>query len=286
MKPMLEPPYPDDPAQTIHAFWRREKHFPRSWHQHPEIELTYIQKGSGIRLVGDHSARYHGGELVLLGSGLPHTWFNESGHEGPMQSAVVIQFRPQVFPASLRQLPEFQGLTPLLEQAGRGLLFNPATVQPWHGALEELPNLTGLARWSALARVLTVLSEADAQPLASTAWVKPKQADMLSRIDRVRAYITQHCHEPLHQKQAAKVAGLSPSAFSRFFHRMTHQSFSEFRNECRIQRAAQMLIETELSITEIAYACGFNNLSNFNRQFLARKLAPPRDYRRLYQPSS
>ncbi len=279
MKPALEAPHSGMETSALVAFERSESVFAWNWHYHPEIELTWIRGGRGTRLVGDHSAAYGPGDLVLLGAGLPHTWF--SAESSKRNRAIVVQFRPGLFPEAVLGLPQFVRVADLLGAAGRGIHFSRATAARLGGRLERLLHRRGLPCWLDLARLLDDLARlGGGEILASPGYQHRRSHKLSSRLERVTAFLEKHCREDISLERAAEVAGLTPGSFSRFFHKMTRRTFTAYRNACRIQEACQMLADTDLSITEIAYECGFGNLSNFNRRFREEKRLAPRDYRR------
>ena len=287
VKPLLEAPRSTFHHASLVVFERRANAFPWNWHYHPEIELTYIHRGRGTRLVGDHSEAYGPGDLVLLGPDLPHTWFNrpEAASSGKDHQAIVLQFRAGMFPEALRQLPEFLPLRDLLERASLGLHF-PAAVGLKMGArMRQLLRQGGLRRWLEVSRLLGDLAGQPATTLASAGYHHRRSFRLSSRIERITAYLDENFGEEVTLSRAARKCGLSPGAFSRFFRRMTHQTFVEYRNGCRLREVCRLLGESDLPITEIAYRCGFGNLSNFNRRFRREKKMVPRDYRRLHNPA-
>lgn len=269
------------------AFERREISFPWSWHYHPEIELTLILEGRGIRVVGDHSEDYRPYDLVLLGANLPHTWSStDSGRPTRKRNrAIVVQFQPRMFPEFLLALPEFGGVGRLLSRAGCGLRFSRPSAIDIEEKMRMLLRIRGgLEQWLALARILGQLARESPDILASEGYRHRRSYKLSSRIERVTSHIEKHYGEEMSVDQVARIAGMTPSAFSRFFRKMTHRTFVDYRNGCRVREACRLLAETDLSITDIAYRCGFGNLANFNRRFLREKLMPPRDYRKLRNP--
>lgn len=283
MKPLLEAPYPNFDRASLVVFERKEINFAWNWHYHPEIELTWIQKGQGTRLVGDHSAPYRRNDLVLLGSNLPHTWFS-SGDMGGQNEAIVIQLRPQLLPEALLGLPEFAAVGQLLARAGYGLRFSEETGSEIGKQMRDLLRHKGLPLWLGFIRILNELAKSPATELASSLYQQRRSYKLSSRLEQVTTYIEKHCCEELSLGKAAKLTGLTPSAFSRFFRKTTHKTFVSYRNGCRIREACRMLTETDRTITDIAFACGFENLANFNRRFRAEKYMVPREYRRVHNP--
>jgi AraC-like DNA-binding protein len=282
MRPLLEAPKSDLQRASLVIFERKEK-FAWNWHYHPEIELTWIQKGSGTRLVGDHSESYRRNDLVLLGSNLPHTWFSREETAGQDQ-AVVIQLRPQLFSESILSLPEFAAIAQLLARAGQGLRFSEKTGREVGAQMKKLLRLRGLPSWMGVIRLLNKLSTAPGVKLASSGYQRRHAYKESSRLERVTTYIEKHCCDKLSLADAAKITKLTPSAFSRFFRKMTQKTFVSYRNSCRIREACRMLTETDRTITQIAFECGFDNLANFNRRFRAEKYLVPREYRRMHNP--
>jgi AraC-like DNA-binding protein len=280
MKPALEAPAFESTGASLAAFVRREPVFDWNWHYHPEIELTWIRSGKGRRLVGDHTAEYGPGDLVLLGANLPHTWVSAPGSK--RNEAIVVQFR--AFPPELLRLPEFSAVEGLLRRAHTGLCFPRAGVVP--AQLRKLARGRGLPAWLRLCQVLARLAaNRSAQTLASSSYRHKRSHRMLSRIERVSDFVAANFRNEIPLANAARVAGLTPSAFSRMFRRATNQTYTSYRNAHRIREACRLLIETDLAITRIAGECGFDNLANFNRHFRERQKMTPRDYRRLHEPA-
>jgi len=142
----------------------------------------------------------------------------------------------------------------------------------------------GLEAWLALASLLGELAASDGEVLAGASYRNQRSFKMGSRLGRIVGHIEDHCDGSLSLGDAASFAGLTSSSFARYFRRMTGRTFVEFRNACRIRKACLALVETDQGVLEIALACGFQNLANFNRQFRGSTGMPPRDYRKLRSP--
>ncbi len=252
--------------------------FDSPWHFHPECELTLIESSHGLRLVGDSIERFEPGDLVLLGSNLPHCWSNPPDWRGRARS-VVIQF--QGGEVSWLTPPEFTAVRRLLARAERGLHFSG---RPARLAAARLRAMTGLAPLPRLLALLEVLHDlarvAAARPLASPGFAPPLNTADTGRLGRVLDYVNTAAAEGVTQPEAARRAGLSPAAFSRYFRKKMGRTFEAFVNEVRVGRICRALIEEpDRSVAEIAYAAGYNNLANFNRQFLRRTGLAPVAYR-------
>lgn len=268
------------PAEaSFHYLVRTDSSFGFQWHFHPEFELTLIVSSEGRRFVGDHIADYRSGDLVLLGPNLPHTWRSEGG--GRKHRAIVIQFRRDFLGSVFFDRPELAGVVKLFGESSRGIVFaGPARAEAAE-RMQRMNDLVGMPRLLELLAILNLLAESkDASTLASAGFAPMLDERNHRRIDKVCAYIMKNEQSRISQSQAAAIAHLSPAPFSRFFRRATGKSFVQYVNELRIGRACRLLIETDKPITAIAHDAGFENLSNFNRQFEKLKGMPPREFRK------
>jgi AraC-like DNA-binding protein len=258
---------------SIVAFGFRSMKGCYPYHYHPEIELTLIRQGNGQRMVGDHLGDYQAGDLVLIGSDLPHMYF-------PSGDAIVVQFHPELGGGVLQQMEECHSFRSLFSRARRGLAFGSRHHRKFKPLLQTLLHATGPRRLILLLEILDLLAnDSQAEPLASPGYRPKINSDQAQRIERVCNWITEHLRDTLTLENAAQQIHMTPSAFSRFFHRTTNRPFVRFVNEVRIGQASRLLLETDKSIAEIAFASGFENLSNFNRRFRELRGKTPRDYR-------
>lgn len=285
MKPEIENMDWRDGTRSLRAYRRTANTFDWNWHYHPEIELTLITRGSGTRLVGDSSEAYTTGDLVLLGSNLPHTWFSgEPGHSPSSNQAIVVQFLASAFPESLVTLPEFAPIRLLFQRAQRGLHYSREMAREFAPRIRKLPEFQGLAGWMELCGLLGDLSERPSTVLARDSYRHQRSFRLESRLGRILDHIEKNCTRPLSLEEMAEFSGLTTSSFARFFRKMTGRTFVEHRNACRIDKARRMLDESDHRILDIAYASGFQSLPNFNRDFRRRIGLTPRDYRKLRNP--
>lgn len=234
------------------------------WHLHHQMELTFIRRGSGLRLVGDHIERFSGPELELLGPNLPHCI-----QELRRSTGLSMQFHwPLEHP--LRALPEFALLEPLWEHARRGLIFGSAVCKGIGPKLLAMPRMSAAGR---LGMLLQVLAELAALPASHSTMLsrlpfsvqegEPHQAG----IERVIRRVLEKYAEPLPLHEALELAGMSKANFERHFPRYTGSTFTKFLNQVRLDHARQQLLGGNESISAIAYASGFNQLSHFNRLY-------------------
>jgi AraC-like DNA-binding protein len=254
------------------------------WHFHPESEIHQVVATSGRYFVGDFIGEFVPGNLVLTGPNLPHNWISDVSPDAqvPLRSRVV-QFDEGSLTRAADVFPELAAVSPVLRLSRRGVLFGPKTQAEVAPLLAELMGASGVRRVELFLGILGALSrDQQARPLASAGYLPDPPAFMSAGINRALAFINDHLTEPFAEGDLAAIAGRSASAFSRSFRRHTGMALVQYVNRLRVNLACQYLMsEADRPITDIAFAVGFNNLSNFNRQFLARKGMPPSRFRAL-----
>ncbi|MBB3207550.1 AraC-like DNA-binding protein [Rhodopirellula rubra] len=286
MKASYEKLVPDD-GQSFRCFNRAKLKSPVKWHRHPEVELTYIPTGVGSRMVGDHIGSYTDHELVLLGSGLPHTWASDEYREQTYDrhTAFVLQFHPEFLGADFFGLNELVDVHQLLQRSSRGLWFPATAAQPIGEQLMELADQRGANRLITLLSILNDLSQiVDTEPLASPLYRVSYNEQAETRIRTICDHITENLTDPdLSHSELADLAEMNASAFSRFFKQSTGRTASAYINELRIGFACRLLTETDDSILSISQQSGYQNLSNFNRRFQQHRKMTPREYRNRFR---
>lgn len=280
MKPRLEQL---SLKRNSHSFLCYKIEFPSIdffWHYHPEYELTFIAKGKGKRLVGDSYDEFSDGDLVLLGPQLPHTWVGD-GKRKDNYSAVVIQFSNE-FIAPFLVLPEFSEIKKLLSKSHLGLYFPTSKNSKVIELIMTLPTLQGIEAISCLFTILQQISKAKFQPLASVFFQPLKRKENEIRVNKVFQYVQLHYKSQVSVRKAASLIHLSESAFCKFFKKTSGKTFSDYVNEIRVAHASGLLTETDKPIANIAFECGFESLTYFNRVFLKKKKMTPGKYRNLF----
>jgi AraC-like DNA-binding protein len=253
--------------------------FDYPWHQHPEVELTWILEGSGHRHVGDSVEPFSDGDFCLLGANLPHTWLTTGSGHGSRARSFVIQFDPMRLGAGLLQLPETARIARLLDRAAHGLCFDSGIGERLRQRLEKQES--PLRQLTTLLEVLDELADLnEARSLSLAAWTQRPRTEADPRMRRVLAYLAENVDQTIAQAEAARRAGLSPAAFSRFFRRAMGKTFQSYITDLRLSLVCRQLLETDRTVSEIAFAAGFGNLSNFNRSFRLSCGMSPRDFRR------
>ena len=251
-------------------------------HRHRQLELTWIQEGVGLRYVGDSVAPFGPGDLVLLGVDVPHAWIS-SGQGVRGATASVLQF-----PLALLEqptLPELRRARPLAERARLGLLVRGHSASRVVATLARMPRASAFGRLAGLVEILGQLCARpqDLAPIAASPASLPPRADLRAgsgrRIDRISDWVARNMHRRLAVAEAARMARVSPAAFSRFFRREAGKPFSAYVNDVRCGEACLRLRQSGAPIAQVAAECGFPSISNFNRQFQRRMRTTPRRYR-------
>jgi len=251
-----------------------------SWHFHPELQLCHVESGSGTRVIGDRVCPIEPGEVVLLGSNLPHVW-RYDGEQAESIRATVVHFEETALGVDFLNRPEMRELRLLFARAGLGLQVFGATRIAIAKNISQLAALNGFSRVLALLEILHQLAGCPDVQQISGANFQPVASHI--EAERLRCacdYIREHCHKSIDRDTVAQVLHMSPSGFSRFFKSHTGMTFQDFVSDVRISRACEMLVDGTQSITEIAYASGFADVSTFNRAFKKFRDMTPSVYRR------
>jgi len=278
MKLEFEPiqPSPGSSFTLLHYTQAQERDI--LWHYHPEYELVYIPKGSGRRHIGQYSSRYKGGELVFMGPNLPHLNFSY-GQQGAFEQ-IVLQLREDFLGEHFLQRPEMTAVQQLFQRSRQGLTFGPKTRASVGSSLRRMLSEPAPTRLLTLLQVFYELAEAaDTTELHADMGISTVQAREQQRLRQVYQHIEQHYAEPITVQELADLSCLTVPAFCRYFKKMTGQTMTAFLQEYRISQACLLLLQG-LAVTEVSYATGFQNLSNFNRTFRKLMGQSPSDYRK------
>lgn len=244
------------------------------WHFHPEYEIHHVVSTHGHYFVGDFIGTFEPGNLVMTGPNLPHNWVSdvEPNTEIPLRNR-VLQFSEPVIDQAMRLFPELAACATMLEKSRRGLLFPLETTWRVGPMLGELVTATGVRRIELFMGLLGVLSASKARTLTSASYLPDPSGSMSAGINEALAWINANLTEHFSESDLAAISRLSPGAFSRSFRRHTGLT---------LDLACQLLMNrARPTVTEVCFSSGFNNLSNFNRQFLAHKGMTPSRFRAL-----
>jgi AraC-like DNA-binding protein len=276
MKAILEDVKSNQGTSSFYAFRYQVPFFQFKWHYHPEYELTYIVKGNGYRIVGNSYEYFNDGDLVLLGNHLPHTWSGKL-NDDIKSDAVVIQFSKE-FMAPFLGLKESLLIKNMLDTSVRGIRFEPD--EELVSKIIALTESNGVDKILKLISVLDDLSKKQPTLIASNSFhnVVSKKNEM--RINKVCLYIQNNFYNKISLKEVADLVYLTESNFCKFFKKATGKTYSDYLNELRINEACRLLVQSEKSINQVSFDCGFETLSYFNRVFLNKKGVTPSLYRK------
>lgn len=276
MKAIFESISPDINQSFRYGIYQKEE-FESPWHYHPEWELTYICESSGIRSVGNSIQGYFPGELVLLGPNLPHCW-KSNNNKKYLSKSVFIQFDINLMGEGWIEKDEFAVIRKMLNACKYGLKFNKkAALQGGISllGLEELPPVLRLIK------ILELLHELSSEKyeLLSLGTHFNVNAIAFKRIGNIMAFVEQNHQSKITAEQLSSLVYMTPVSFSKFFKKTFNKTFTSYLNEYRINKACELLKETENSIEQISFETGYLNLSFFHRQFKLITKKTPAQYR-------
>ena len=253
------------------------------WNFHPEHEIHLIRNATGVTLVGDFIGQFEPGHLAIVGGGLPHDWVTEVKPGEVIHGRdLVLQFDADRVRTAAAVLPELNEVSTFLTLARRGLAFTGETRRLGAQLLEEIGHADGLGRLSLFIRLLQMLACSSEYVVLSSADFAPALDPMkLGLVQRALAHVFENFMTDIRLADMAELAGMSETAFSRFFKKNSGNSFTDHVTRLRIGRACELLANSNLPVTDICYEVGYSNISNFNRTFLRQRGHTPSAYRRL-----
>ena len=265
------------------VFHRTEKVFDFPLHNHDEFELNFLSNARGVkRIVGDHTELTGPLDLVLLGSNLPHGWFDPAKVCKDVRE-ITIQFHRDLFDDKLLRRNQLSFIRALLDRSVKGILFSPETAEAIQPRLEALTQRNGFDSVLELMSILHDLSTSrNMQTISNAAFTNDLLNYNSRRIEKAFGFMHERYDKEISLADVAKLVNMTEVSFSRFIKKRTGKTFIESLNEIRLGQAARLLIDTTHTIAEVSYKCGFNNLSYFNRIFRAKNGCTPREFRQNY----
>jgi AraC-like DNA-binding protein len=265
--------------------YEKVPYFDNPWHYHPEIELTLITKSSGTRFVGDNVERFNEGDLVLLGSNLPHYWRNDAVYLKPnsteIAEAIILRFRLDFLGKPLLLIPEMRAVKQLFEDAAHGISFGQKTSDRIKPFMHKLYLAKGIEQVIDFLEICKILVHAkDRRGLSTKIFGESNPINDSDRMNHVLNYIQLHLEENIRLETVANLANMNATAFCRYIKAKTNKTFIELLNDIRIAYACRLLLDSPRNISEICYKCGFNNLTHFNYIFKKITGTNPTTYRK------
>ncbi|MGM8363459.1 AraC family transcriptional regulator [Flavobacterium sp. ARAG 55.4] len=269
---------------AISVLSREEAFFQAPFHSHPELELVYVKESFGKRIIGNSVSNFEAGDMVFLGSDIPHVWLNDEIYYHNLNKlkakSIVVYFNKDIFGPAFYELNEAKKINSLFEKAKKGLSVTGKTNQLIAQKLEQLVLKKDFEVIIGLFEILSVLSEsADIEFINPESYFPANEPFKKDRLSEVYQYIKENYKKEISLDEVAQIASLTPTSFCRMFKSKTKKNFIEYLNEIRISNACKHLIESDMSVSEIAYECGYKTVSNFNKLFKKNTGNTPKEYK-------
>jgi AraC-like DNA-binding protein len=258
-----------------HSFSVREDKDPfinNRWHYHVEVELIYFHSGGGTQFVGDHIKRFHPGDIILVGSNLPHYWrYDDAYFQGekalPVHST-VIHFSENFWGDAFLDLPETRPIRSLLDKARRGIQVTAKEEKRVPELIEKIRRSEGVDRVVALIECLSAFAASESlRPLSSIGFRREFSESENERINAIYDYTFRRFTQKIYLEEVSAIAGLVPNSFCRYFKSRTGRTYSQFVTEIRVGHACKLLIDNRISIKQLCFESGFNNFTCFHKNF-------------------
>jgi AraC-like DNA-binding protein len=258
-----------------------------TWHYHDSYEISFITEGTGKRIVADAMEEFHPGDLVFLGPKLPHVWIadkSEVGLSNRTLEMVFLQFHSNVLPSPVLELPEFKHIRNALELSERGIQITGQTLNEVSEIMLQLPYLGNLERMLHFFRLMDIIGRSTSNlPLASAEYLKKKFSSANKRIEAIHNHLMKNYREEVNLGSLAELVNMAEGSLCRFFRMEMGVTIFEYLNRLKVDFAIQLLMDDELSITDVCFDSGYNNLSHFNKQFRKFTGLTPTEYRRQFR---
>ena len=258
--------------------------FTAPFHYHPELELVYIVESFGKRIIGDKIEPFDKGDMVFIGSNLPHIWISDEifyKNDPSLKSkAVVLYFNKNIFSDGFYQMKESARINELFTKAEKGICINGKTKEIIEKKLKLLLQNEGFEKILGLFEILHIISQSDdISFVVSDGYTVQLNHTKIDRLAEVYKYVQQHFKDDISLATIAGISNLTPPSFCRLFKKRTGKNFVEYLNEMRVAEACKYLLDTDWSISEIAYNSGFKTVSNFNKLFKSVTGTSPKIYK-------
>ncbi len=247
-------------------------------HQHQEIQISLIKKGEGSFIIGDYLGEFSEGDIFIIGENLPHVFHNDP-FEGDVHM-ISLFFMRSSYGEQFFKLPEFKSLAPFFQAATLGIQLEKPSVKLLE-LMETIAHKSKLNRFISFLEILGAISREQMMTLSSAIHNKSYGEEEGKRMRDIFEFSLNNYDQNISLLQVAGIANMTPNAFCRYFKQRTNKTYINFLLDIRIGNACKLLTKkTDLSIAEISYKSGFNNLTNFNRKFKAIKGITPSEFRK------
>ena len=272
-----------EPAKSF-IFYHEERPF-SPWHHHPEYELAFIKKGRGKRMVGDHIDRFEENDLDFVGADIPHEWLCDKEYyldeDQFLGEGIVVQFSHDFLGDKFFEIPENRSLRDFLSNSSRGFEIYGQCKNQIISHMHSMLKMNDTEQLYTLLSIFKLLSVSDElHPLASPAFPETFRLNNDSPMQKALQFILQNFQKQIQVSDILQITNMSYTAFYNSFKYTYRMSFKSYLMNIRIGYACRLLIEATQDISEIAYDSGFENLSNFNRQFKKIKGVTPSQFQK------
>jgi AraC-like DNA-binding protein len=248
-------------------------------HFHPEYELNFVDNGKGLRrIVGDSIEEVAGLELVLVGPNLFHGWEQHQCTQKRMHE-ITIQFHNDLFDNTFLNRKIMKPIKDMFERSSHGIIFSESDIQAILPRILRVSKLEGIDYFLELFSILYDLANSRNQRLLSTTTIYMESFENSDKLKLLYDFVQENYANKITLDEVSELMNMSSVSFNRFIKKRTGKTFVEYVNDVRIGYASRWLIEKDLSISEIAFLCGFNSIANFNRVFKKNKGCTPTKYR-------
>lgn len=277
---------PNDKGETF--VYKQETSIWPAWHYHEEIDILLFLQSSGQHITGDYIGEFNPGTLLVNGPNVPHCFTSNTVPDvrAPEAAIIVIQFSAKSIGDDLLSKPEMSLIQDYLHSTTRSFEYFGETRSKAASimmAMEDSQNMERFSLFLKLLETLALAPDQDKQRLVSDFYSPVLNDANVNRIEIVRRWVQKNLYQKISLTEAAAQIQMSAKTFSYFFKKNTGKPFVQYVKELRIGLASQKLIQTDSSVLEICYDCGYNNLSNFNRQFLELKKVTPSEFRKRFK---
>lgn len=270
----------------------QEPYFFPSWHFHPEYEIMLVLEGTGIRFVGDSMERFQAGDLVFYGANIPHLYRSDKEYYQKdselISKATVVYFKENFLGNNFWDLPDIASIRKLFSHSKRGIRFKGKVKNELKKQIQKLDDQKdGIEKIIDLLTILKIMAGTREYDLLSSSAFTKYEEDDCERMNKVYQFLMDNYMESPSLEQVSKIASMSATAFCRYFKSHTNKTYTQFLNEIKIGNACKLLIDNNLSISQICFEIGFNNFTHFNNQFKKITALTPRQYQHKHcQPGS
>lgn len=261
-----------------------------TWHYHNHYEISFITEGTGKRIVADSMESFHPGDLVFIGQNLPHVWIADKARfalSNRNLEMVYLQFSTVILFPELLSMPEFANVRKALEMSERGIQIVGDTLNKVSEIMLQLPYLNGIEQLLNFYRLMDIIGKSTSNiGLASEEYLRKKFNTSNKRIEAIHDYFMNNYRNEVNLEEISQLVNMAKGSLCRFFKENSGITLWEYLNHIKIEFACKMLMNNELSIAQVCFDSGFNNLNHFNKQFRKITGITPSSYRKKFSELS